>query len=433
MNVTILTAGSRGDVQPYVAIGTALQSLGHEVRIATHRTFKPLLDQYGLGYSSIEGDPRKILMGDVGQRLLSTDKNPIAMMRHTIAAAEPVLHQVFDDYWKACQDAEVILFHLLAALPAVSIAEKLNILAFPLYLQHVHHTRHYPSAAATPLPLGIPFLAELYNLLTYKMEDWAFWYFIRPVINHWREYALELPPYKMNPFSSKEWPRRPFLYGFSSQVIPKAPDWGDNIHITGYWFLPKVEDWCPPKRLLDFLQSGPPPVYVGFGSMVQRDAEEITEIVLQALELTKKRAILSTGWGGVGNSDLPDNVLRIDFAPHEWLFPRMAAVVHHGGAGTTAAGLRAGVPSVIVPFFGDQPFWGWRVAELGVGPRPVPRKKLTAKSLAKAIKLATNSTDIKKRAERLGEAIRAERGVANAVRILTGHFGNDLAARSFAH
>lgn len=422
MKITILTAGTRGDVQPYVAVGFGLQSKGHQVRIATHRSLKSMPEQYGLGFFPVEGDPRQILMEDMGQRLLGSGKNPIAMMRRTIAVAEPVLQQVFDDYWKASRDADVILFHLLAALPAASIAEKLNIPAFPLYLQHVHHTRYYPSAVAPSLPLNIPPLTSLYNHLTYKLEDWAFWRFIRPVIDHWREHALHLPPYKTNPFSSKEWQQQPFLYGFSPQVVPKAPDWGDNIHLTGYWFLPMAEDWRPPNRLVDFLQSGSPPVYIGFGSMVRRDAKEITGVVLKALEMTNRRGVLAAGWGGLTDSDLPDNVLMVDFVPHEWLFPRMSAVVHHGGAGTTAAGLRAGVPSVIIPFFGDQPFWGWRVAELGVGPLPIPRKKLTAKLLAKAIDFAVNDEHVRKRAEKLGEAIRAERGVDNAVKILTEYF-----------
>jgi len=425
VKITILTAGTRGDVQPYVAIGIGLQYKGHKVTIATHRSFKPLLDKYGLGFFLIEGDPRQILMGETGQKLLNTEKNPIAMMRHTIAAAEPVLHQVFDGYWDACQDADIILFHLLAALPAASITEKLKIPSFPLYLQHVHPTRCYPSAAATPLPVKIPLVTGLYNRVTYKLEDWAFWYFIRPVVNHWRERVLGLPPLKASPFSSNAWQRRPFLYGFSPRVIPKAPDWGENIHITGYWFLSMEENWSPPEELVDFLQSGPPPVYVGFGSMVRRDAEEVTEIVLKALETTKRRGVLAAGWGGISNSDLPDEVIKIDFAPHDWLFPKMAAVVHHGGAGTTAAGLRAGVPSVIVPFFGDQLFWGWRVMELGVGPSPISRKKLTAELLARAIEFAANDNGAIKRAEKLGEALRVERGVETAVKILTEHFASD--------
>jgi UDP:flavonoid glycosyltransferase YjiC (YdhE family) len=424
VKITILTAGTRGDVQPYVAVGVGLRSKGHEVTIATHQSFNPLLDQYGLGFFPIEGDPREILMGETGQKLLNTEKNPIAMMRHTIAAAEPVLHQVFNDYWNACQDADIVLFHLLAALPAASIAERLDIPAFPLYLQHVHYSRYYPSAATTPLPVKIPLVTGVYNRITYWLEDWAFWHFIRPVVNHWRERVLGLPAHKANPFSSEAWRRRPFLYGFSPKVVPKAPDWGENIHITGYWFLSMKENWNPPDELVDFLQSGPPPVYIGFGSMVRRDAEEVTEIVLKALEITQRRGVLAAGWGGISNGDLPDEVIKIDFAPHDWLFPKMAAVVHHGGAGTTAAGLRAGVPSVIVPFFGDQPFWGWRVAELGVGPSPISRKRLTAELLAKAIEFAVNNHDVKKRAEKLCEAIRAERGVETAVKILTEHFAS---------
>ncbi|NOX63162.1 MAG: glycosyltransferase family 1 protein [Chloroflexi bacterium] len=425
MKITILTAGSRGDVQPYIALGIGLRSMGHAVRIATHRDFKPLLDEYGLGFSPVEGNPREILAGDAGQKLLKSRANPMAMLRHTLAVAEPILAQVFNDYWQACQDAEIILFHLLTALPAASIAEKLDIPAYPMYLQHVHATRAYPSAAAAPLPVSIPVLEGLYNRSTYHLEDRVFWRLIRPIINRWREQALELPPYKTNPFP--EWSARghPFFYGFSRHVLPKPSDWGDNVHITGYWFLNRSEDWRPPPALVDFLQSGPPPIYVGFGSMVHHAPEEMAEIVLNALDATKQRGVLLTGWGGLRQSDLPDHVIKIESAPHDWLFPQMRAVVHHGGAGTTAAGLRAGAPSIIIPFFGDQPFWGWRVKQLGVGPSPIPRKKLTAKSLAKAIEVAVRDKAMRERAESLGRLIRAENGVERAVRLLTRRFAEN--------
>ncbi len=421
MKLTILTAGTRGDVQPYVAVGLGLQSIGYQVRIATHRNYQALLDRHGLGFAPVEGDPREILMGDVGQRLLASDKNPVAMMRQTVAAARPVLLHVFNGYWSACQDADAILFHLLAALPAISIAEKLKIPAIPLYLQHVHYSRHYPCAAAAPLTRSIPIVTGLYNLATYRLADWAFWRFIRPIINQWREEVLGLPPYKNLPFSSRDWRTRPFLYGFSPHVVPRAPEWGENIHITGYWFLPPEAGWEPPDPLEDFLKSGPPPVYIGFGSMVRRDAETITEIVLKALAIANRRGVLSLGWGGLSRGDLPDSVIQIDDAPHDWLFPKMAAVVHHGGAGTTAAGLRAGVPSVVIPFFGDQWFWGWRVAELGAGPAPIPRRKLTARLLARAIEFAASERRVRERAEGLGRLIRGERGVDNAVRLLSGY------------
>jgi UDP:flavonoid glycosyltransferase YjiC (YdhE family) len=212
--------------------------------------------------------------------------------------------------------------------------------------------------------------------------------------------------------------RYPILYGFSPTVVPKPADWGERIHVTGYWFLERPSDWQPPADVADFIRSGPPPVYVGFGSMGNRDPREVTEIVLDALDRCRQRGVILTGWGGLSRADLPDNVFGIESMPFDWLFPRMSAVVHHGGAGTTSAGLRAGVPSVIVPFFADQPFWAERVCRLGVGPGPVHRKRLTAERLARAISIAVNDSRMRDRAGEIGERIRGEDGVAAAVHFI---------------
>ncbi len=201
-------------------------------------------------------------------------------------------------------------------------------------------------------------------------------------------------------------------------MIPAPPDWGADKHVTGYWFLDDGEDWTPPPALIDFLEAGPAPIYIGFGSMSSRKPEETAELVIAALQLANQRAILLSGWSGLQKTDLPDTVFMIDSVPHSWLFPMVAAVVHHGGAGTTAAGLRAGVPSVVVPFFGDQPFWGGRVASLGVGPTPVPRGKLTAERLASAIQEAVTNKAMRQRAAALGAKIQTEDGLARAVEIV---------------
>lgn len=205
-------------------------------------------------------------------------------------------------------------------------------------------------------------------------------------------------------------------------LLPKPPDWDRDKHITGFWFLEHGQDWTPPDELLDFLGSGPRPVYVGFGSMNNRDPEETTDLVVQALVRSGQRGILGLGWGGLASTKLPDSIFPIRSAPHDWVFPRMAAVVHHGGAGTTAAGLRAGVPTVVVPFMSDQPLWARRVHELGAGPRPIPRKRLTARRLEKAIRQAVTDPRIQKHARRLGERLRAEDGVDRAVDIILRHF-----------
>ena len=174
----------------------------------------------------------------------------------------------------------------------------------------------------------------------------------------------------------------------------------------------------PPAALLDFLQYGSPPVYIGFGSMSNRNPEQTADLVIEALTLTNQRAVLLSGWGGLQGTNMPDSIFMIDSIPHSWLFPRVSAVVHHGGASTTAAGLKAGIPSVVIPFFGDQPFWGQRVADLGVGAKPIPRKRLTAERLAKAIQEVVTNEDMRRRAMKLGKQIQTENGIESAVEII---------------
>jgi UDP:flavonoid glycosyltransferase YjiC (YdhE family) len=213
------------------------------------------------------------------------------------------------------------------------------------------------------------------------------------------------------------------LHGYSRAVLPQPPEWTEkNLHVTGYWHLDALEGWEPSRELLEFLEAGEPPVYVGFGSMDGGGEEGLTSLIVKALSVAGHRGILLSGWGGVGmdsrgqrSPGLPDNVLVVDEVPHSWLLPRVAAAVHHGGAGTTAASLRAGISTVIVPFFADQKFWGARIADLGVGPAPIPRGRLSVSNLAAAIGQATSDREMISRAQRLGRTLRSEDGVGAAV------------------
>jgi sterol 3beta-glucosyltransferase len=277
-------------------------------------------------------------------------------------------------------------------------------------LQPGEPTGEFPFMAATTRSLG-----TIGNRLTYSIICLVLWGMLRSRINRWRQRRLSLPPlpwrYLLNIFTSPV----PRLYGFSPNVILKPSEWSDRAVITGYWFLDQTTDWQPPKELTAFLDTGPPPISIGFGSMVANDKGTIAEICIQALTRAKRRGILLTGWGGLHHDNLPESILAIESVPYEWLFPRVAAVVHHGGAGTTAAGLRAGVPTIIVPFHTDQPFWGKRVYDLGVGPKPIPRRQLTVKRLANAITAAVTDPDIRQRATELGRKIRVEDGIGNAI------------------
>jgi UDP:flavonoid glycosyltransferase YjiC (YdhE family) len=235
-------------------------------------------------------------------------------------------------------------------------------------------------------------------------------------VNAARRDVLRLSPYAgQSPLKAIETGHMPLLFGFSPLVLPKPDDWGSNVHVTGFWYLDYDATWQPSDELQRFLEAGPPPVYIGFGSMRNADPEAMTDLVVQALARARMRGILLTGWQGLTSTRLPNTVLAVDKVPHAWLFPRMAAVVHHGGAGTTAESLRAGVPAITVPYISDQPFWGRRIYELGVGPQPIPRPKLSVDRLTNVLCTALQDQEMRQRAATIGQQLRTEHGVQQAV------------------
>jgi len=326
------------------------------------------------------------------------------------------------EYLAACRDAEVIVYSPVGFL-GYYIAEALGVprvgaALYPLFSR----TRHFPSSI---VPLGKlrprRTLGGLYNYLTYLFSEQLFWQSFRTPASRAIEEHLRLSTSFRGPFGEMIRHKEPILYGWSPSVLPQPPDWGEWLHTTGYWFLGRPDGWQVPRELTDFLDSGPPPIFIGFGSMNNISAKRLTDIVLQALKLTGQRGILATGWGGMGNADLPDTVFRVGDVPHDWLFRRVGAAIHHGGAGTTSASLRSGVPTLVVPFFADQPFWGWRVAELGLGPEPISHRSLGVKQLARDIRKITSDRDVRARAAAMGRRIRSENGIERAVEAFDLH------------
>jgi UDP:flavonoid glycosyltransferase YjiC (YdhE family) len=414
MHVTILTLGSRGDVQPFIALGIGLKQAGYKVKIASQTTFESEIRSRGLDFALMSGNPKEGLEGAEGQAMLKT-KNPIDFVRRMGDLLEPIMETVLIDSWQACQGTDAIIG---GGFPfwGFDIAEKLGIPFYYAYLTPGYPTTAFPNAVTPP---HLEKLGSIYNRFSYTLTNLLFWQFFRKPINQFRNNILNLAAtgIRENAFTKMEDAKVEYLIGCSPSVTLKPKDWPNRVHLTGYWFLDAPDDFIPPADLVEFLKAGSPPVYIGFGSMAGEEAQNIAEIALAALAKTQQRGIFLSGWGGAKNLDLPDTVFQIDNIPHSWLFPQMACIVHHGGAGTTAATFRAGVPSVIIPFFGDQQFWAYQAAKLGVSPAMVNRNNLTVDSLAQAIKNAVENQSIREKAAILGEKIRCENGVKQVVEI----------------
>ncbi|MCQ3936670.1 MAG: glycosyltransferase [Chloroflexi bacterium] len=411
MRIVIVAPGSRGDVQPYIALGKGLQNAGHFIRLVSHSNFESLVASHGLEFWSFGNDVKNAVEnGEI--RELTEKGNFLLLMAKMAKEAEREALRFAEGGLRAAQGMDLVLSGIGGLFIGTAIAEKLDIPFIQAYVFPFTPTKEFSSVLTPKIP-------PLFNRFSHHLARQLMWQGFRSADTMARKKALNIPTSSLlGPYHSRSTHNMPILYGFSPSVIPAPSDWTGDIHITGYWFTDEGENWRPPAALLDFLQSGSAPLYIGFGSMSNRNPEQTADLVIQALAQTNQRAILLSGWGGLQKANIPDSIFMIDSIPHSWLFPRVSAVIHHGGASTTAAGLKAGVPSIVIPFFGDQPFWGQRIADLGVGPKPIPRKKLTAERLANAINEALTNEGIRQRASKLGRQIQTENGIESAVEII---------------
>lgn len=413
--ITIIAIGTRGDAQPAVALGKGLQSRGHYVRVLAGANFSDWIAEHGLDPAASSVDIQALMESEDGQEWVERGHNPIVQTRLMKKLVDQTGEATFKDAWEACQDVDALISGFTSDVYAVSIAEKLNLKHISIPVQpSVMATRDGRALMNAPLPNRKSIINYLFGKAMIEPSSWLIY---GEVANRLRQDLLALPPQ-----SGKEnWQarRRMFVvHGYSRHVVPHPADWPDNFHTVGYWFLEDAGKWQPPKDLLRFLEEGKQPISIGFGSMTGREPQKMTELIIEAVRQSGQRAVLLAGWASIGDAQLTDSIFRLSSAPHNWLFSRMVCVVHHGGAGTTAAGLRAGVPSVIVPHFVDQPFWGKRVHALGVGPKPIPRRRLSAAGLAKAIQTAVTDPAMRQRAADLGEEIRAEDGIGIAADLI---------------
>jgi sterol 3beta-glucosyltransferase len=413
MLITILTTGTRGDTQPYIALGMELKKAGHNVRIAAFENYETFVKSFGLEFYPIKGDVSRISSSDSVKDAMKAD-NPLKFFL-SFNKLKSFVFDIQKDFFNACIGSDAIVYHPGAAI-GYFIAQHFNIpsiLATPFPMTP---TRDYPSL----IFYDTVRLGRGFNFVTHKIFEKIMWFASSSAVKQfWKKEFGKAPEDFTCPYGKQNTRFLPTVISCSKYVFPRPNDWSEYINIFGYWFLDDEVDWRPSSDLLNFIQRGTPPVYVGFGSIADPVlAVRTTELVIDALKRSGQRGILATGWNGMSKIDnIPEEIFILESAPHSWLFPRMAAVVHHGGAGTTAAGLRAGVPSIIIPYSNDQFAWGRRVCELGVGSKPIRRKNLTSEKLSDAIKFVL-AKEIKDAAKDLGIKIQSENGAETAANII---------------
>ena len=402
MRITCLTIGSRGDVQPYIALCKGLLAEGHKPRIATHKEFEEWIRGHGIDFAPVEGDPAELMRICVENGMFT-----YSFLKEASSKFRGWIDELLSSAWQACQDSD-LLIESPSAMAGIHIAEALEVPYFRAFTMPWTRTRAYPHAFAVPERK----MGGAYNYVTYVMFDNVFWTAIAGQVNRWRRRELGLPATTLDKLHPN---KVPFLYNFSPSVVVPPLDYSDWIRVTGYWFLDEGRDWSPPPELASFVASarrdGKKLVYIGFGSIVVSDPTALTRTVVEAVLKADVRCVLSKGWSDrLGSRDasvpevpLPPQLLAIKSAPHDWLFAHMDVAAHHGGAGTTGASLRAGIPTIVKPFFGDQFFFGGRAEDLGVG---ICLKKLNVSVLSRALWEATHSERMIAKAKALGEQIR---------------------------
>ncbi|KAL2957286.1 hypothetical protein AAZX31_18G137400 [Glycine max] len=411
LNIVMLIVGTRGDVQPFIAIGKRMQDYGHRVRLATHSNFKEFVLTAGLEFYPLGGDPKVLADMVKNKGFLPSGPSEIPIQRNQ-------MKEIINSLLPACKEPDIdsgVPFKadaIIANPPAYGHTHVAEALKIPI---HIFFTMPWTPTTEFPHPLSRVKQQAGYRL-SYQIVDSLIWLGIRDMINDLRKKKLKLRPVTYLSGSQGSETDVPHAYIWSPHLVPKPKDWGPKIDVVGFCFLDLALNYEPPESLVKWLEEGDKPIYIGFGSLPVQEPKKMTQIIVDALEITGQRGIINKGWGGLGNLAEPkDSIYLLDNCPHDWLFLRCKAVVHHGGAGTTAAGLKAACPTTIVPFFGDQPFWGERVHARGVGPPPIPVDEFSLPKLVDAIKLMLDPK-VKERAIELAKAMENEDGVTGAVK-----------------
>ncbi|KAG7388497.1 hypothetical protein PHYPSEUDO_012283 [Phytophthora pseudosyringae] len=435
LNVCIMIVGTRGDVQPFVAIAQRLQRDGHRVRLATHAIYRNLVAGHGVEFYPLGGDPKELAayMVKTGGHLIPTR---IETLQKDVPRNLQMVEEILRSTWPAVSAADPdgggpgvrgqpFRAQAIISNPVtyghVHVAERLGV---PL---HVMFPQPWVPTTAFPHPLAnMPYTGkpQKRNYLSYKLVDLLMWQGTEGIVNEFRTEVLGLRKIRKGDGGRDILLdlKIPHAFMWSPELVPKPKDWGGLYDVVGTVVLKgTAASYSPSPELDEFLGDDGGPIFVGFGSMVLEDPKATTKMIIEAAKQANVRVLIQSSWSDMaGDLVIPDNIFFLGNCPHDWLMPRVSAVVHHGGAGTTAAGLLAGKPTFIVPFFGDQPFWGWAVVRAGVGVAPCPIEELTTDKLRVAFE-GLQSPEMRSRAVAIQQKMQREDGAEEAVRCFYRH------------
>jgi len=426
MKITVVTVGTRGDVEPFVALGLGLQKAGHTIKIATHAMFENFVRGYGLDFALVSGNVQEAINSSEARNALEKSETSFSFLLEVRQKAGPLVLTAVKELLEACKDADHLMCTPLTLHLTFFLAQELS---KPISIGCVNPagaTKYFHNIAVPPPAAWLPdFAKRTYNYSSHTIIGDLVWMGERPYLNAaWKTVFGHGLPFR-EPLTKAFKKNPPLLFNaYSKYVLPKPEDWSEVQLVTGYWFLKPQGEWKADAELENFLASGDKPVYVGFGSMNSNEYKDgaLKNMILEAVKRTGKRAVILNSGLDLVQSELPENVFASGPVPFDYLFPKMAALVHHGGAGTTGIALKAGVPSVITPLIFDQRFWAWCAERTGAATTPIPWNKLNVENLTAAIDTAVSNPEIINRAKEIGEKINGENGVEEAVRLFDSYY-----------
>ncbi|MCB0502698.1 MAG: glycosyltransferase family 1 protein [Bacteroidetes bacterium] len=420
--ITILTIGTSGDVHPFIALGIGLKKAGFEVKIATNADFKSLVEDHGLKFSEIVGNVGASMKTEQVKKSIDEGGKSREFFNSLIDEAAPLFEQALMEFKSACEDAEIVVSSALTLHVANYLTDYFDVPLIFCSVNPAGPTAEFHHILADP-PIGPKVMHSAYNKTTHKILTQIIWRYVKAELEPaWNKLMPEVKFSQLDPLEKAFQKKLPLiLMAYSPAILPKPKDWSVLQHVTGYWWLPSLEKYAPEPSLVDFVNEGEPPVYAGFGSMANEKDNMLSKIVIPAIKSLGQRAVILDDGSDLSEFQNDKDLYFIKRTDLNWLFPKMKAVAHHGGVGTTGISIQAGTPTLIVSFIPDQRFWGWQLSQIGAMPKPIPKKSITYQNFHDSLEELLKNESYKTKTLELSVEMKKEKGVDTAVETIINY------------